>query len=218
MNTKFAGYTLVALLAGSILPTVTISDRAVALDQEQAPRPTTSAQMQPGMSRSNEVDKSFIEMMVPHHQSANEMAEIALKRAKNPQVKRLAQSIIDDQTKEIKQMQTWYQQWYGVEVPTMKMNRGSSMSGQMAQLMMMSMQQQNQMSQEMISMVQKASNVDQEFLRQMTRHHQMATMMAGMVVDTATHPETRSLAQDIVKGQTAEIAQMQQLLLQARRQ
>lgn len=218
MNTKFAVYTLVALLTGSTLSAVAISDRAVALDQGQAPRPTTSAQTQSGMNRSNEVDKSFIEMMVPHHQSANEMAEIALKRAKNPEVKRLAQSIIDDQTKEIKQMQTWYKQWYGVEVPTMKMNRGSSMSGQMAQPMMMSMQQQNQMSQEMISMVQNSPNVDQEFLRQMTRHHQMATMMAGMVVNTATHPETRSLAQDIVKGQTAEIAQMQQLLLQARRQ
>lgn len=218
MNTKFAGYTLAALLTGSILPAVAISDRAVALDQGQAPRPNTSAQMQSEMSRSNEVDKSFIEMMVPHHQSANQMAEIALKRAKNPEVRRLAQSIIDDQTKEIKQMQTWYQQWYGTEVPTARMNRGSSMSNQMTQPMMMSMQQQNQISQEMLTMVQNSPNVDQEFLRQMTRHHQMATMIAGMVVDTATHPETRSLAQDIVKGQTAEIAQMQQLLLQARRQ
>src|SRR6476469_11056794 len=99
MNTKFACYTLAAIITGSILPAVAISDRAVALDQGQAPRPNTSAQIQSEMSRSNEVDKSFIEMMVPHHQSADQMAEIALKRAKNPEVRRLAQSIIDDQTK-----------------------------------------------------------------------------------------------------------------------
>jgi uncharacterized protein (DUF305 family) len=219
MNTKFAVYSLITVLAGSTLSAFAFGDRAAAIDQAQAPRPATSAQMQRPMSKSSEPDKAFIEMMVPHHQSANEMAKIAVSRAKNPQVKKLAQSLIDDQTKEINQMQTWYKQWYGTEVPTMKQNMGSmSKSSQMGQPMMMSMQQQDQMNQEMISMVKNSPDVDQEFLRQMTRHHQMATMMAGMVVDSAAHPETRSLAQNIVRGQAAEIAQMQQLLLQARKQ
>jgi uncharacterized protein (DUF305 family) len=51
----------------------------------------------------------------------------------------------------------------------------------------------------------------------MTRHHQMATMMAGMVVSSAQHPEIRNLAQSIIRSQIAEIAQMEQLLAQARR-
>ena len=54
--------------------------------------------------------------------------------------------------------------------------------------------------------------VDQEFLRQMTRHHQMATMMAGLVVNSAQHREIRNLAENIIESQSAEIAQMQQLL------
>lgn len=80
--------------------------------------------------------------------------------------------------------------------------------------MMMSMQQQEQMDEEMMTAIENAENFDQEFLRQMTRHHQTATMMAGIVVDTAEHPETRELAQSIIESQSEEIAQMQQILSQ----
>ena len=73
------------------------------------------------------------------------------------------------------------------------------------------------MDREMMSALKNASDFDQEFLRQMTRHHQMATMMAGMVVNSAEHPEIRQLAQSIIKSQSAEIAQMQQLLAQQAR-
>lgn len=210
MNKKVAIHSLIALLTASSVTALSISDRASALDQTQAPRSVNTAQMQREMSKSSEVDRAFIEMMVPHHQSAIEMAEMALSKAKNPEVKKLAQNIIRDQNREIKQMQTWYKQWYGSEVPMMSMSMG--------QPMMVSMQQQDMMDKEMMSALKTAPDFDREFLRQMTRHHQMATMMAGMVVDSAKHPETRSLARSIIKSQSAEIAQMQQLLMQARAQ
>ncbi len=210
MNKKVAIHSLIALLTASSVTALSISDRASALAQTQATRSVNTAQMQREMSKSSEVDRAFIEMMVPHHQSAIEMAEMALSQAKNPEVKKLAQNIIRDQNREIKQMQTWYKQWYGSEVPMMSMSMG--------QPMMVSMQQQDMMDKEMMSALKTAPDFDREFLRQMTRHHQMATMMAGMVVDSAKHPETRSLARSIIKSQSAEIAQMQQLLMQARAQ
>ncbi|WP_337884464.1 DUF305 domain-containing protein [Fischerella thermalis] len=40
----------------------------------------------------------------------------------------------------------------------------------------------------------------------------MATMMAGLVVNSARHREIRDLAESIIKSQSTEIAQMQQLL------
>jgi uncharacterized protein (DUF305 family) len=58
--------------------------------------------------------------------------------------------------------------------------------------------------------LQNADDFDQEFLRQMIPHHQMAVMMAQMVRETATRPETRELAQSIIDTETAEIQQMQQ--------
>lgn len=206
MNKKFAIYTLVALLTGSIV-TASISDRTNAYEQKLVQTsPANTSPMDRGMEMRVEVDKPFIEMMIPHHQSANEMAQMALSRAKNPEVKKLAQSIIEEQTREIEQMQTWYKQWYGTEVPGNGMNMGMQ-SG-----MEQSMMQMEMMDREMMEALENAQNFDQEFLRQMTRHHQMATMMAGMVVNSAQHREIRNLAQNIIKSQSAEIAQMQQLL------
>ncbi|BAU15825.1 hypothetical protein LEP3755_63900 (plasmid) [Leptolyngbya sp. NIES-3755] len=218
INKKLVVSSLVLLSTVTLISCGSNNNSATAnQDRVQTPAQTTTP-AQGGTTQSREVDRMFLEMMVPHHQSANEMARIELQKGKNPEVKKLAQKIIDEQTREIQQMQTYYKQWYGTELPTMKTsgNMGNmQMSSQMGESMMMSMRQQDNMNQEMLNTLKNSPNVDQEFLRQMTRHHQMATMMAGMVVDSATHPETRKLAQSIVKSQNEEIAQMQQLLRQA---
>ncbi len=52
-------------------------------------------------------DVDFRTHMIPHHQGAVEMAKVALKHAKDPETKRMAQKIIDDQEKEIAEMQEW---------------------------------------------------------------------------------------------------------------
>lgn len=201
MNKKLTIYTLVALLTASTI-TISITDTTKAQqNQLQAPRSASD--------KNTEVDKSFIEMMIPHHQGAVEMAQMAVKKAKSPEVKKLAESIIKDQNREIGQMRTWYKQWYGTEVPMTAMNM--QMHHGMGQEMMMVMHHQEMMDQEMMVALKNASNFDREFLRQMTSHHEMALMMAGMVVDGAVHPETRKLADSIIKSQSAEINKMGQL-------
>lgn len=52
-------------------------------------------------------DIDFRTHMVPHHQGAIEMAKVALKHAKDQTTKQMAQKIIDDQEKEIAEMQDW---------------------------------------------------------------------------------------------------------------
>ena len=52
-------------------------------------------------------DVDFRSQMIPHHQSAVEMAKVALKHAKDPETKAMAQKIISDQEKEIAEMQAW---------------------------------------------------------------------------------------------------------------
>lgn len=211
MNNKVLTYSLVTLLTSTTITAFSIIESAKASDRNQvkAPNPTSTSPMSSGMNMRADVDKSFIEMMIPHHQSGIEMAQMALNRAKNPEVKKLAQSIISDQTREIQQMQTWYKQWYGKEVPKNVMNMGMGAGMNMGEAMKTCMQQQNM---EMMTSLQNSPDFDQEFLRQMTRHHRMATMMAGMVANSARYTEVRNLAQSIVKSQSTEIAQMQQLL------
>ena len=57
-------------------------------------------------------DRAFIDAMIPHHQSAIEMAEVANEKSKNPRMKELAQNITSAQKREIEQMKGWRREWY----------------------------------------------------------------------------------------------------------
>jgi len=57
-------------------------------------------------------DLRFINMMIPHHQGAIVMAKDALNKSQQPEIKRLAQSIITSQQQEIDQMKRWRTLWY----------------------------------------------------------------------------------------------------------
>ncbi len=58
-------------------------------------------------------DRDFMMMMIPHHQSAVDMAKIELRRGAHPELKSLARNIIKSQEQEIGQMQSWLKTWYG---------------------------------------------------------------------------------------------------------
>lgn len=57
-------------------------------------------------------EKRFIDLMIPHHEGAILMAKQALKEAKRPELKQMAEKMIDAQEKEIEQLRKWRQQWY----------------------------------------------------------------------------------------------------------
>lgn len=158
-----------------------------------------------------EVDRHFIEMMIPHHEDAVEMANLALSRAQHPEIKKLAEAIKRDQTREIEQMRAWYKKWYGTEVPVAS-TTGMGMMGthqRMGSRGMMGMSMHPDMEMH-LDTLKDASNFDQAFIREMIPHHQMAVMMSQMAQRSATHPEIRKLAESIIKTQTAEIEQMRQ--------
>jgi hypothetical protein len=56
-------------------------------------------------------DRTFLELMIPHHQGAIDMAMAAKESAKHPELKRMADEIIAAQKAEIAQMQKWQQAW-----------------------------------------------------------------------------------------------------------
>jgi uncharacterized protein (DUF305 family) len=57
-------------------------------------------------------DKAFIDAMIPHHQSAIVMAQLALEESENPEIKELARNIVSAQLSEIEQMRQWREEWY----------------------------------------------------------------------------------------------------------
>ena len=58
-------------------------------------------------------DRQFIDIMVPHHQGAVEMAKIAQQRAEHPEIKRMADDIVRSQSSEIDQMRAWRKSRFG---------------------------------------------------------------------------------------------------------
>ncbi|HEY9849134.1 MAG TPA: DUF305 domain-containing protein [Leptolyngbyaceae cyanobacterium] len=182
-----------------------------------------------GMMNPQQADLHFIEMMIPHHQGAINMANLALSKTNRLEIKKLAQAIKTDQNREIEQMKTWYKQWYGTEIPAssgmemMSIQSGTSMArGENQQMPMnacMEMMGMNMKSGTgMMSMnmmgtdldaLKNAPDFDKAFIGQMIPHHKMAVMMAGMVLDS-DRPEIRNLAKNIIQSQSIEIEQMRQ--------
>lgn len=59
----------------------------------------------------DEFDKLFLSEMITHHQNAIDMSNLAKARAKHEEVKDLAGDIMNAQSKEIDQMQSWQTEW-----------------------------------------------------------------------------------------------------------
>jgi uncharacterized protein (DUF305 family) len=62
------------------------------------------------MQSSGDSDVDFVELMLPHHQAAIDMAKVELKFGNDPQMRRMAQEIINDQQSEVALMQLWLKQ------------------------------------------------------------------------------------------------------------
>ena len=59
----------------------------------------------------SDYDKTFIDMMIQHHQGAIEMAKLSETRADRQEIKTLSQNIIAAQEKEIADMKQWQMDW-----------------------------------------------------------------------------------------------------------
>jgi uncharacterized protein (DUF305 family) len=140
-------------------------------------------------------DQRFIDLMIPHHMGAVHMAEDALQKATHPELKQFAQSVIDAQQKEIGQLKTWRQQWYG-DSTIADMISGSSMD-------MHGMDQQM-----MAHLGASDSTYDQRFIDMMIPHHEGAVMMAQDAESKSTRKELRDFSTKIIADQNSEIAQL----------
>jgi uncharacterized protein (DUF305 family) len=153
--------------------------------------------MNQGIGAMMDADVMFLEMMIPHHQQAVEMSKLAATNGASPAVQKLADTIAAAQGPEIEQMQSWLDD----------SGAGSMMgnhSGHMAGVL----------SDEAMSELKAAQGADFDrlYLQGMIGHHEGAVAMAQDVIDNGENPTVIALAKKIIDAQTAEIAQMKQML------
>ncbi|WP_414515256.1 DUF305 domain-containing protein [Nostoc sp. PCC 9305] len=149
-------------------------------------------------------DLRFIDAMIPHHQGAVEMANVAQQKSKRPEIKKLADNIIKSQNQEITQMKQWRQAWYPKAG-----DKPMAYNSQMGHMMEMSSDQMQTM---MMSQDLGAADAefDLRFINAMIPHHEGAVTMGKDALSKSKRPEIKKLAQEIIKAQDIEIKQMQQ--------
>lgn len=141
-------------------------------------------------------DTMFLQMMIPHHQQAIDISELALQKSQNSELLTLAKIIIRDQKSEIAQMKTWLDQAGSSE------HMGHSMEGMGGML-----------NDEDLAALDKATgtNFDTLWLEGMIEHHDGAIHMSEMIRD-ASNLEIKAFGEKIVKDQSAQITQMKKML------
>ena len=154
-----------------------------------------------GFTASQNIDRHFIEEMIPHHEGAIEMAKLALLRSKRPEMLSLSNGIIEAQEREINNMKGWYEAWFGTAVPAYS-------SGMIGMGHGMGMRMEGMEGDLDALAAASAAEFDREFIRQMIPHHEMAVMMARMLAAGSARPEMQTLADQIITSQSQEIEMM----------
>ena len=138
-------------------------------------------------------DKAFIDAMVPHHQGAIEMAQVALKHAEHEEIKELSRNIVSTQQAEIEELKSIKQEEFGTSNVPMEMSQEQMRS----MGMMMDPQE-----------LANREPFDKAFIDAMIPHHQSAIEMAEVAYQKSENPRINELAQNIVSAQKREIEQM----------
>ncbi len=140
----------------------------------------------------------FAQGMIPHHQQAIDMSNMALKNGASAAIKKLAKEIISAQQKEISQLKYWLT----ATKSSMTMDHDMGMSGMLSKSDLAALKK------------LKGAKFNAAFLKAMIEHHEGALEMLDLLERTK-NTEAKKIATEIAKGQLAEITFMKKLLAKA---
>ena len=170
---------------------------------------TSEGESTPTSESHNEQDVAFAQGMIPHHQQAITMAQMAQDHAASSEVKRLAEEIEAAQAPEIETLSGWLKAW-GEDVPSAR--AGDEMSGM--DHGDMGQGGDGMMSDDQLKELDQATGAefDRMWLEGMIAHHRGAVTMAEAEIADGANPDAITMAEEIKEAQSTEIAEMQKLL------
>ncbi len=147
-----------------------------------------------------ESDLKFIDLMVPHHQLAVDMARLAEENAAHGELKGMARDIIWAQEDEINRMNIWRKE-IAARAPNMTPPSHSGSSDHEADPHMMGMDVD-------LKKLAASPNFDHDFINAMLPHHQSAIDMSRSAMPNLKKTEVRDFANDVITTQQTEIDRM----------
>jgi uncharacterized protein (DUF305 family) len=141
-------------------------------------------------------DIMFLQMMIPHHQQAIDISNLAMKTSKDAELLALAKIIARDQAAEITKMKAW------LADAGAGMDMGHSMDGMGG---MLSGAELSALNAEM------GTKFDILWLKGMTGHHDGAIHMTTMIRD-ASNPEIKAFGEKVIADQADQIEQMREMI------
>lgn len=158
----------------------------------------------------NDADVMFAQMMIPHHQQAVEMADLAPTRANDPELKDLAAKIKAAQDPEIATMSGWLTAWgKPTPAPSGHNMHGMGSSPTPRPSGMPGMSSEREMN---ALMMAKGNDFDRMFAQMMIAHHNGAIEMAKTEQANGANSDAKALAAKIATDQAAEVQTLQKIL------
>ena len=142
------------------------------------------------------LDRAFAAVMIPHHESAIEMAVIAQDRGESAFVRELAANIVKSQADEVETLTAAEARLANAGVERGSLGLPDHMAG---------------MSGDTDSL-KTADRFDEAFLKLMIPHHEGAVAMSKVLLAKGQDPELKALAQAILVAQEEEISRMRSRL------
>lgn len=140
-------------------------------------------------------DVMFADTMTKHHRDGIKMAEMAVAKAENAELRSMAQKMIDDQQREIADMQR-----LRGDAPMTPMGEMMKMEGMMSE---------SEMKADMARLEAATGHAfDVAFTEIMPKHHEGAIKMAKHELAKGTNAELKGIAQEIADKQTREREQL----------
>ena len=138
----------------------------------------------------------FLQMMIPHHQQAIVISDLAISISTNKDVLDLANQIKNAQAPEIAQMKSW------LKAAGLGEDPGHSMHAMAGMLTDSQIEQLKNST---------GKDFDRLFLSSMIKHHEGAIDMVGMI-ENSSDQKIKQFGKQITVSQTGEIEAMQQLI------
>lgn len=184
-----------ALVSGLVLTGCGNSGGSTAAPASTPSSASPSATASEASATFNDFDVRFTQSMLPHHMQAVRNTEIEIAMGSAPEVKAIAQKILEAQRKEIATMQGFLEVFGASEMPAPE-------------------DQQAVWDKNTADLRAAATPEERDiiFLTNMVPHHSAAIPMSQLEITQGKYPEAQKLAMEIKMAQRMEIVEMNMMI------